>query len=199
MTLKGFRLSPGLCVGACVLLLAGGVLFGANWWVRPILDGQAAVEAGDLEAALLRYTAAGQRFDRFPVARRVAPGVYDLVLANQLSLLYTLQRFDAVIDRSGASDTDGAAAPFWAGCALFAKGAMEAKPEARLGWLAQSQEEFRRALERAPDDWDAKVDYELAGRLIAVLRKQPKATKQEMMQLLRQPPSAPKGPVKQVG
>ncbi len=198
MAFKDFRVSPGLFLGALLLLVGGVLLIGAGWWLRPIAEADAATRAGDTERALERYTTAERRFGRIPATRRLAPDLYNLVVANHLSLLYRLQRYDAVIDQSAGGGGDEAA-PFWAGCALFSKGAMETRPEARLGWLAQSQEEFRRALEQTSGDWDAKFNYELTGRLIAELRKQPKTGKQEMMQLLRQPPKSQKEPARKVG
>ena len=79
------------------------------------------------------------------------------------------------------------------------KARAEKNPEARLGWLSRSEEEFRRAVEAAPDDWDTKFDYELTGRLAAELRKQPKNPPNQLMQLLRPQPKMGPKPPKRVG
>src|SRR5206468_12989245 len=85
----------------------------------------------------------------------------------------------------------------WAGSAFYDTARAEKNPEARLGWLSRSEEEFRRAVEAAPDDWDTKFDYELTGRLAAELRKQPKNPPNQLMQLLRpQPKIGPKPPTR---
>ena len=62
---------------------------------------------------------------------------------------------------------------FRAGSALFAKALQESKPGARMGWLLQSQEEFRRALEFSPGDWDAKLNVDAIGRPTAEPPTQP--------------------------
>ena len=67
-------------------------------------------------------------------------------------------------------------------------------PEARLGWLSRAEEEFRKAIECAPDDWDTKFDFELTTRLAAELRKQPNTPPKQMMQLLRPPTAGTKPP-----
>ena len=183
MTLRGFRVSLGMFVSAVLLLVVGAGLLGARWWLRPISDAEQAVREEQLGRALERYAVAEKRFDLMPVSKRVLPDLYDRVITHQLSLMYSMQRYDEVIEKAGSSGSPGGR--FWAGCALYAKAAREMKPDARLGWLSQSQEEFRRALEISPGDWDVKFNYELMGKLIGELRKQPK---QEMMKLLKPPP-----------
>src|SRR5439155_27094197 len=87
----------------------------------------------------------------------------------------------------------------WAGCAFFDKARAEENAEARLGWLSRAEEEFRRAVEAAPDDWDTTFNFELTTRLAAELRKQPKTPPNQLMQLLRPEPKAGARPVKRVG
>lgn len=198
MGVKGLRISYGLFWVSLLLLLAGAVLLGAAWWVRPIQEAEQAMQDHDIDRALGLYAIAEGRFDRISVTKRLLPRMYSLAVINQLSSLYELQRYDAVIDKAN-QEGSSQEAPFWAGCALFAKGAMEEKPEARLSWLSQSQEEFRRVLDALPNDWDAKFNFELTGRLIAALRKEPKTTKQEMMQLLRPPPKSQREPTRKIG
>ncbi len=88
---------------------------------------------------------------------------------------------------------------FWAGCAFVDKARVEASAEARLGWLTRAEEEFRRAVEATPDDWDTKFNFELTTRLAAELRKQPKNPPNQLMQLLRPQPKAGAKPPKRVG
>lgn len=193
MTLKNLRVSARMFVFAVLLLVLGAVLLAAGWWVRPVFDAERAAEANRLEEALERYAAAERRFELVPVTKRLLPGLYNLVIANELSVMYALQQYDAVVDKAGATGAPGGR--FWAGCALFAKAAYEQKAEARLGWLSQSQEEFRRALEVSPTHWDAKFNYELIARLIADQWKKPDAEKQ--MKLVK--PSPQRHPPPRVG
>ena len=193
MTLKGFRVSLGMFMFAALLLVVGAGFLGARWWLRPIGEAEQAVREGQPERALERYGVAERRFDLIPVSKRVLPDLYDQVITHQLSLMYSMQRYDAVIDKAGSSGSLGG--KFWAGCALYVKAAQEPKPEVRLGWLSQSQEEFRRALEASSGDWDAKFNYEFTGKLLAALRKQPK---REMTKLLKPPPTSQRVPPKKV-
>ena len=94
---------------------------------------------------------------------------------------------------------DAAAPHFWAGLAFFAKSRGDGKPEEQLGWLTRAEEELRRAVEAAPDDWDTKYDFELVTRLASALRKQPKVPPNQLMQLLRPQPRATGKPGERVG
>ena len=75
----------------------------------------------------------------------------------------------------------------------------EEKPDLRLGWLTRAEEEFRRAVEATPDDWDTKYDFELVTKLAAELRRQPRTPPNQLMQLLRPQPKPGAKPVKRVG
>jgi len=166
--------------------LCGGALLAAAAWMRPLAEGEQAIREGRLELALERFAAAEARFDRLPASRRALRSAYAVSQDNQLWLLYRLERYDALIEK-GASPPR-APIHFWAGCALFAKSRAEEEPEARLGWLRRAGDEFRKALELDPDDWDTKFNYELTQRLLAELRRQPKAPPAQLLQLLRPRP-----------
>jgi tetratricopeptide (TPR) repeat protein len=177
-----------------VLLLAAGVaLAGYARWTAPIATADAALVDGRLDQALAEYAIAEARFDALPALRQLAGGEYARVVGNHLLALYRLKRYDEVIDL--AQKAPAAAAPsFWSGSAFFQKAIVEEQPDARLGWLGRAEEEFRKAIEAAPDDWDTKFDFELTTRLAAELRKQPKTPPKEMMQLLRPPQPGTKAP-----
>ena len=195
---KHFRVPSSVFVGCLLLLIVGALCLGASWWLRPIAEAEQAMRDGAAERAVERYGAAQARFDRVPIAKSIFSGTYDLVIASELSLLYSLQRYDEVIEKAGAEEAN-AAAPFWEGCALFDKGLMEEKPEARIGWISEAHQEFRRALDLASNDWDTKFNYELTGKLIGGLQKQPQTPSQDMMKLLRESPKAEHQPVRKVG
>jgi tetratricopeptide (TPR) repeat protein len=182
---------------AALMLLVGAAALGYAYWSRGVADGDAALAAGQLEQALAGYAAAGARFDRVPPAKQLFAADYNHVVANQLWVLYRLGRFDETIDKAERSP-DAALPHFWAGLSFFEKARVEEKGEARLGWLGRAEEELRRAVEAASNDWDTKFDFELTTRLATELRKQPKTPAKQMMQLLRPPTSTGK-PVKRVG
>jgi tetratricopeptide (TPR) repeat protein len=176
-----------------LLLLAGIGFMGYARWTAHIADADAALAEGRLDQALAGYKLAEARFDALPALRQLAGAEYTRVVGNHLLTLYRLKRYDEVIDL--AQKAPAASAPsFWSGSAFFQKAIVEEQPEARLGWLGRAEEEFRKAVEAAPDDWDTKYDFELTTRLAAELRKQPKTPPKQMMQLLRPPQPGTKTP-----
>jgi len=181
-----------------LMLLAGVSALAYAGWMRPAADGDAALADGRYDEALARYADAEARFDRFAAARELFAGDYSHVMGNRLWILHRLARYDEAID--AAQRTPESALPhFWSGCAFFEKARAEEKPEARLGWLTRAEEEFRRAVEAAPADWDTKYDFELVTKLAAELRKQPKTPPNQLMQLLRPQPKAGAKPARRVG
>jgi tetratricopeptide (TPR) repeat protein len=181
-----------------VLLLAGCAALAYARWTRPVDEADAALSDGDYPRALASYAAGESRFDRLPPVKQALSAEYNRIVANELWLLYRLERYDETIDKAERAP-EGAQPHFWAGCAFFDKARAEDNTEARLGWLSRAEEEFRRAVEAAPDDWDTKFDFELTTRLAAELRKQPKTPPNQLMQLLRPEPKAGARPVKRVG
>jgi tetratricopeptide (TPR) repeat protein len=180
-----------------LFLVAGLALLAYARWTAHITAADAALADGRLDQALAEYTLAEARFDALPAIRQLAADDYTRVVGNHLLTLYRLKRYDDVIDL--AQKAPAAAAPgFWSGSAFFQKAIVEEQPDARLGWLGRAEEEFRKAVEAAPDDWDTKYDFELTTRLAAELRKQPKTPPKQMMQLLRPPQPGAKTP-KRVG
>jgi hypothetical protein len=191
-------ISSALWLVSVLALVIGVGLVALSAWTRPLADGDEATREGQLERALERYAAGEARFDRLPVTKQLLPAAYSSSIENQLWLQYRLQQYDALLEKAATSPSI-APTHFWAGCALFEKAQDEENAEARLGWLGRASEEFRKALERAPDDWDAKYNYELSERLLAELRKQPKTPPKQMLQLLRPEPKAGGRPGRRVG
>jgi hypothetical protein len=196
--LRSGIISAALWVAAVLALLAGIGFVAVAAWSRPLSEADAAARGGQYDVALERYAATEARFDRLPVTKQLMPDAYTASIANQLQLKYQLQQYDAVLEKASTSP---AVAPthFWAGCALFKKAEAEQESEARLGWLGRASDEFRKALEQAPDDWDVKYDYELTERLLAELRKQPKTPPKQLLQLLRPQPKEGGKPTRKVG
>ena len=176
------------------LLLAAGLgLLGYARWTAHITAADRALADGRLDEALGEYKLAEARFDALPALRQFAAAEHTRVVGNHLLTLYRMKRYDEVIDL--AQKAPAAASPsFWAGSAFFQKALVEEQPDARLGWLGRAEEEFRKAVEAAPEDWDTKYDFELTTRLAAELRKQPKTPPKQMMQLLRPPQPGTKTP-----
>ena len=179
-------------------LVAGISALAYARWTQPTADGDAALRDGRYAEALASYARAEARFDRLAAAKEFFADDYRHLMASELWLLYRLQRYDETIDGAQRAP-EGALPHFWSGCALFEKARAEEKPELRLAWLSRAEEEFRRAVEAAPDDWDTKFDFEMVTKLAAQLRKQPKTPPNQLMQLLRPQPKPGAKPVKRVG
>jgi len=174
-------------IAVVLLLLAGAASLAYARWTRQVGAGDRALAAGQYEDALTAYRAAEARFNGLPAVRQLFAADYARVVNNELWLLYRLGRYDETIDK--AESAPAAAQPhFWSACALYDKAIVEQKPDARLGWLTRAEDEFRRAVEASPADWNTKYDFELTTRLAAELRKQPKTPPKQLMQLLRPPP-----------
>jgi tetratricopeptide (TPR) repeat protein len=177
-----------------VLMLAGGAgLIAYARWTSVIGEADGALADRRLDQALDAYDRASARFNRTPAARQTFAAEYSRIAENRLWILYRLKRFDDAIEAAEHAPLD-ASPHFWAGCAFFEKARAEQQPETRLGWLARAEEELRKAVDGAPDDWDTKFNFELTSRLAAELRKQPKTPPSQMMQLLRPPAPGAKAP-----
>jgi tetratricopeptide (TPR) repeat protein len=174
-----------------VLFLAGLTFIGYARWTRPIANADAALAAGRLDDAIAGYRVSETRFDQLPAARQLFPSEYARAYGNHLWALYRAKRYDDVIDLAERGPAE-ASPHFFSGCAFFLKGAAEEQPETRLGWFTRAEEEFHKALEASPDDWDTKYDFELTTRLAAELRRQPKTPPKQLMQLLRPPQTGTK-------
>jgi tetratricopeptide (TPR) repeat protein len=176
-----------------ILLLAGVALLGYARWMRAIDEADMALAVGRLDAAVAGYQAAEARFDAIPAAKQFAAADYNRAVANHLWALYRLKRYDEAIDLAQKAPAE-ATPHFWSACAFFQKATIEEAPEARLGWLNRSEEEFRKAIDATPEDWDTKYDFELTTRLAAELRRQPNTPPKQLMQLLRPPTPGAKTP-----
>ena len=176
-----------------LMLLAGVGLLGYARWTDVIATADAALAAGELEQALAGYDEAEMQFDRTPASKQLFAREYARVAANRLWVLYRLGRYDDTIESADRAPLE-AGPHFWAGTAFFQKAVAEEKAETRLGWLARAEDEFRKAVEADPGDWDTKFNYELTARLAAALRKNPKAPPSQMMQLLRPPTTGGRAP-----
>lgn len=188
-----------ICSGAMVLSLAAGCAMVAYArWMRPIAEADAATAAGDIGRALASYAEAEKRFDSLPLLKRLLSSDYDRVVGNQLRLLFHVDRNEETIDKA-ARAPEGAYPHFWAAAACFEQGRAEADPSVRLAWFGRAQQELIKALDAAPDDWDAKFDLELALRLTFALRRNPQTPPGELMQLLRPDQKAGAAPTKRVG
>ena len=169
-------------------LLVGAGLFVHGVWTRPLLEADRAAGDGRLDEALTAYRAAAARFERLGLARGLFADAHADALGNQLALLYRKGDFTAVIDQA-ASRPAAAGSHFWAGLALMQLGMAEGKVDLQLTWFSRAEEELKRALQAAPDDWDTKVNYEIAARVVSEMRKGPTRRIENPLQLLRPQPA----------
>jgi tetratricopeptide (TPR) repeat protein len=182
------RFRPLIASVLVLTLVMGAGLLLHGQYTRPLLEAGRLENEGRINEALTTYRAAADRFERSVVTRFVFTREHALALAHELALLYRAGDYNAVIDR--ASGSPAAAAPhFWAGLALMQLGMREGKEDVQLTWFSRAEEELRLALQAAPQDWDTKVNYEIAARIVTAMRRQPKRAIENPMQLLRPQPA----------
>ena len=191
------RFRPATAAAFVLTLLVGaGILLYAQW-VEPLLAADRLAAEGRREDALAAYRAAAARYERFSVTKLLFAREHAVAVANQLALMYRAGDYTAVIDKA-ASSPRAAAPHFWAGLALMQVGMAEGREDAQLTWFSRAEEELRLAIEAAPDDWDTKVNYEIAARVLREMRRQPKRAIENPLQLLR-PQPAQSTPQRKVG
>ena len=158
-------------VGALLLFAVSLSLISYARWLRGIADGNRALANGDIAAARQAYEAAARR----NMAPR-NPGYRQLVF-NRARALYESNQ-DEELTRM--LETEVVRAPlladdseyhFWMGNVQFRRALAQKDKQALQAGLQQAVESYRRALIVAPDDWDAKYNYELTSRLLDGMRK----------------------------
>jgi len=190
------RVRPLPAVLLTLALLAGGAAVAYARWARPLVDADRALAAGETSAALEHYGAAERRFSRFAILRSLFATEYSTAVYNQLALLYRDGRYDAVLEKA-ATAPPSAAPHLWTGLVLLTRALADKNPESRLLGLSRAEDELKQALQAAPDDWDARYNYEIAARLAAHLRQPPRKG-DDSLQLLRPQPRTPQ-PARKVG
>jgi tetratricopeptide (TPR) repeat protein len=192
--------SGGTFVAALAAVAAGAALVWLATWLSPLVAADVAVRDGRLTDGLSEYRSAEARLARVPALQQLAPSLLGGVQANQVQLLYQMQRFDEAIEKAGRS-TSVHGTHFWSACAMFARGAAEEGAEARLAWFERAEAAFREALTAAPQDWDTKYNYELTQSLLNRLHEEPETPRRLLFQLLRPqaPRSGGKAPAKRTG
>jgi len=181
--------SGGTFAMALVAVLLGGALLWLATWIAPLADADAAVRDGRLTDGLNAFRTAESRLSQVPALQQIAPGLIGSVQANQVRLLYQMQRYDEAIEKAGDS-TSVHGTHFWSGCAMFARAAAEEGAQTRLEWFERAEGEFRSALVASPADWDTKFNYELTRSLLNRLREQPETPRRLLFELIR--PQSPR-------
>jgi hypothetical protein len=178
-------------------LLAGCAAVTYARWAKPLVDADRALVAGERRAALDGYAAVERRIGRFRILQHLFAADYSRSVYNQLALLYHAGDYDAVFEKA-ATAPPGAAPHFWSGTVLLTRALSEKNPGARFAALSRAEDELKRALQASPDDWDTKFNYEIAARLAATMRREPKKQGDEPLRLLRPQPSRAQ-PTRRVG
>jgi len=188
-------------VGSTLMVLVfvvGCAMIAYARWMQPIADADAAMAAGDIGRALASYAEAEKQFDAMPPLRHLLSAEYDRVIGNQLRMLFHTDRNDEVVEKASRAP-EGANPHFWAAAACFEQGRVEDDPSARLVWFGRAQQELIKAVNAAPDDWDAKYNLEIALRLTFEIRRRPGTQPGDVMKLLRPDTGSGSAPTKRAG
>lgn len=171
------RLARQFGIGIAVLLVlaVSAILISYASWVRGINEGNRALANGDAPGALKLYEAAARRLERMPGVNKL-PGYRQLVFNRARALYLTGQ--DDELSRTLEAEavrvpalTDDSEYHFWLGNAQFRKAIQQKDKQILQAGLQKAAESYRLSLAAAPDDWDAKYDYELTARLLEGMRK----------------------------
>jgi hypothetical protein len=181
--------SGGAFAAALVTVVLGTALLWLATWLTPLAEADKAIQDGRLTDGLDAFRTAESRLSRVPALQQLAPGILGSVQANQVRLLYQMQRYDEAIEKAGGS-TSVHGTHFWSGCSMFARASAEERPQSRLEWFERAEAEFREALEARPADWDTKFNYELTRTLLNRLREEPETPRRLLFELVR--PQAPR-------
>src|SRR5918993_324541 len=181
--------SGGTFAMAAIAVIVGGGLLWLATWMSPLMAADNAVRDGRLTDGLNEFGTAEARLSQIPALQRIAPGLLGSVQANQVRLLYEMQRYDEAIEKAGNS-TPVHGTHFWSGCAMFARASAEEHGESRLEWFERAEGEFKTALSASPGDWDTKFNYELTRSLLNRLREEPETPRRLLFELLR--PQSPR-------
>ena len=175
-------------VAVLSVVLGAGILY-LSAWLAPLAAAESAVQEGRLTDGLSAFRTAESRLSSVPALQQLAPALLGSVQANQVRLLYQMQRYDEAIDKASDS-TSVHGTHFWSGCAMFARATAEEGAESRLQWFERAETEFRSALSAAPADWDTKFNYELTRSLLNRLREEPDTPRRLLFELIR--PQSPR-------
>ncbi|MCC7178854.1 MAG: hypothetical protein IT177_10720 [Acidobacteria bacterium] len=181
--------SGGTFAAALLAVVIGGACLWLATWTSPLVAAEQALRDGRLTDSLGEYRTAESRLSQVPALQQFAPALIGSVQANQVRLLYQMQRYDEAIEKAGTS-TSVHGTHFWSGCAMFARASAEERPETRLEWFERAEGEFRAALTASPADWDTKYNYELTRSLLNRLREEPDTPRRLLFELLR--PQSPR-------
>lgn len=182
-----WRLKPLPGFFVVLALVAGSAAVAYARWAKPLVDADRARAAGQWQAALDSYAAAERRFARFRLVQYVFAREHAASVYNQLALLYHAADYDAVLEKAAAAP-DAAAPHFWSGVVLLKRALAEENASAQLVGVSRAEEELKQALQASPGDWDTKYNYEIAARIAAEMRRNPKRKVDEPLRLLRPQP-----------
>lgn len=175
-----------MVLSLCLVFIFGISLMMISIWLDPYDDARESLDAGYLEESLVLFSSMEQRFNSITVARQFFPEIYYNCIANQFSILYSLEQYDELLEKSATSPVL-ADVHFWTGNTLFRQAGSITDVQEQVAWLERAGEEFQNVIEIEPENWDAKFNFELTNRLIDELKEE-KETPPQMLEILRPRP-----------
>lgn len=188
---------PAAILSLCLIFIFGICLLVVSVWLRPYHQAMDSLHAGALEESFELFVTVESRFDSITLARQVFPEIYFDSIASQFYILYTLGNYDDLLEKSATSPVL-ADVHFWTGNTLFRRTGNLDEPQEQVAWLERASDEYRKAIELAPDDWNSKFNYEMTNKLIDELKEE-KETPPQIMEILRPRPQQGEKPFQQTG
>ena len=124
----------------CLVFILGISLVILSIWVGPYDEARETLEQGELEDSLVLYAEVEQRFDALTITRQLFPDVYADSIASQFYILYYLEKYDDLLEKSATSPVLPEV-HFWTGNALFRRAGGLTDAQEQIAWLERAGQE----------------------------------------------------------
>jgi hypothetical protein len=178
---------------ATVIVVAGvvstsSILLSYAQWIYNIGEGGRLLAGEDFSAAERTYADAESRFEHLVLPSSLLAAQYRVLVFNRVRVMAATHKYDALSPMLEAavkrmpSLADDPEYHFWMGNLQYRTAVAQNDKQARKAGLQQAAGSYRLALTLAPDDWDAKFNYQIAMRLLNGMRDKKEDTTEKLKQ-----------------
>ncbi len=189
-------------VAALLVLAVSLLLLSYASWVREIAEANRALSNEDHATAEQDYLAAEKRGAHLLMPAQFLYWEDRVLLFGRVRLLNRDKKYAELAHLlEGAAQhfpelANDSEYHFWMGIVEYQKAVSETDKQAVRTDLQQASESFKTSLSGAPNDWDAKYDFELTARMLAGMRNKKEDSQEQFkrggMKILREDPDQPK-------
>jgi hypothetical protein len=176
--IRRFTRQIAIAAAGLALLLVSLALLSYARWVREVAEGNRAMANEDYAEAERTYADAAGRAERSVLPFSLLRSPYRRLVFNRARALYAARKGDDLLLHMLEAEAsripslaDDSEYHFWIGAVQYRKAISQNDKQAVRAGLQRAADSFRRALAAAPDDWDAKYNYEITARRLESMRK----------------------------